>query len=203
MSESAVGDLRRDEELTVWKWALVAALVLVPVAARLVPYWFHFMPLTAVAIFSGAWFADWRLKLGIPLAARVVSDLALGFQMAQPSEVLFVYACLVVSVLLGWMVRRRRATVLAPMVAGLTSAVVFFLVSNFGVWLASTPALGPYYYPPTLAGLAKCYEMAWPFFRATLISDVVYTGVLFAAYAWACQLSPKWAIVPGWQGNRQ
>ena len=203
MSESAVGDLRRDEELAVWKWALVAALVLVPVAARLVPYWFHFMPLTAVAIFSGAWFADWRLKLGIPLAARVVSDLALGFQMAQPSEVLFVYACLVVSVLLGWMVRRRRATVLAPMVAGLTSAVVFFLVSNFGVWLASTPALGPYYYPPTLAGLAKCYEMAWPFFRATLISDVVYTGVLFAAYAWACQLSPKWAIVPGWQGNRQ
>lgn len=203
MSESAVGDLRRDEELTVWKWALVAALVLVPVAARLVPYWFHFMPLTAVAIFSGAWFADWRLKLGIPLAARVVSDLALGFQMAQPSEVLFVYGCLVVSVLLGWMVRRRRATVLAPMVAGLTSAVVFFLVSNFGVWLASTPALGPYYYPPTLAGLAKCYEMAWPFFRATLIGDVVYTGVLFAAYAWACQLSPKWAVVPGWQGNRQ
>lgn len=203
MSESAVGDLRRDEELTVWKWALVAALVLVPVAARLVPYWWHFMPLTAVAIFSGAWFADWRLKLGIPLAARVVSDLALGFQMAQPSEVLFIYACLVVSVLLGWLVRRRRTTVLAPMVAGLTSAVVFFLVSNFGVWLASTPALGPYYYPPTLAGLAKCYEMAWPFFRATLISDVAYTGVLFAAYAWACQLSPKWAVVPGWQGNRQ
>lgn len=203
MNESANGDLRGDDNLTAWKWALVVALILVPVAARLVPYWPNFMPLTAVAIFAGAWFTDWRLKLGIPLAARVVSDVALGFQMAQPSEVLFLYACLVVSVLLGWAIRRRRQTVLAPLAAGLTSAVVFFLVSNFGVWLESTPVLGPYYYPPTAAGLLKCYEMAWPFFRATLVGDVAYTGILFGAYAWACQLSPRWALVPGWEGLRQ
>jgi hypothetical protein len=198
MREITGGEFRQvGQELNLQKWALVAALVLVPVAARLVPYWWHFMPLTAVAIFAGAWFTDWRLKLGIPLAARLLSDAALGYDMAKPSEVLFIYACLVVSVLLGWMIRRRRQQVLAPLAASLTSAVVFFLVTNFGVWLESTPSLGPYYYPRTLAGLVTCYEMALPFFRSTLIGDVVYTVALFAGYAWACQWSPRLAEIPG------
>lgn len=185
------------QDLSLQKWALVATLVLVPVAARVVPYFWHFMPLTAVAIFAGAWFTDWRLKLGIPLAARLISDLALGYDMAKPSEILFIYLCLMVSVLLGWAIRRQRTSVVAPLAASLTSAVVFFLVTNFGVWLESTPSLGPYYYPPTLAGLARCYEMALPFFRGTLIGDVGYTVALFAGYAWACQWAPRLAELPG------
>ena len=49
---------------------------------------------------------------------------------------------------------------------------LFFLVTNFAVWLAWD------YYPKTLEGLILCYTMAIPFFQNTLISTCLFTGVL-------------------------
>jgi hypothetical protein len=176
--------------LNIEKWLLVAALVLVPVACRQIPWFPNAMPVSAVALFAGAWFRDWRLMLGIPLLTRLLSDLMLGYETASASEVLVIYACLAFSVACGWLVRNQRQQPLPVLTSCLASAVVFFLVTNFGVWLASTPNLGPFYYPPTLAGLARCYEMAWPFFRGTLVGDIVYTGVLFGGYAFAASRYP-------------
>ena len=54
------------------------------------------------------------------------------------------------------------------------SSTVFFLISNFGVWL-----LG---YPHTLEGLITCYTLAIPFFGNTLIGDLMFTGGLFYSF---------------------
>jgi hypothetical protein len=172
------------------KWVLIAGLVLVPVACRQMPWIPNAMPVSAVALFAGAWFRDWRLMLGLPLLTRLLSDLLLGYETASATEVLVIYGCLAVSVVCGWLVRRQRQQPLPVLTACLASAIVFFLVTNFGVWIASTPNLGPYYYPPTLAGLVRCYEMAWPFFRGTLLGDVVYTAALFGGYAFAASRYP-------------
>ena len=62
--------------------------------------------------------------------------------------------------------------------ASLAGSVVFFLVSNFGVWM------GWKMYPATVGGLIDCYVAALPFFRNTVLGDLAYAGLMFGIYAW-------------------
>ena len=54
--------------------------------------------------------------------------------------------------------------------------VVFFIVSNFGVWFSG------FMYPLTFDGLLSCYIAAIPFFRATLASNILFSFILFGGY---------------------
>jgi len=60
--------------------------------------------------------------------------------------------------------------------ASVTASVVFFVLTNFGVWLSSP------FYAKTGAGLAACYTAAIPFFHQTLLSDLFFVGLLFGLY---------------------
>ena len=63
------------------------------------------------------------------------------------------------------------------MLAGsLGASVIFFVLSNLGVWLSEQG------YPLTMGGLVACYTMALPFFQNTLIGDLFYALVLFLIY---------------------
>lgn len=46
------------------------------------------------------------------------------------------------------------------------ASFLFFLISNFGVWLN--------YYPHSTEGLISCYLLALPFYGRTLIGDLVF-----------------------------
>ena len=70
--------------------------------------------------------------------------------------------------------RRNYGSIVAGSVA---AAIVFFLVSNFGVWLT-----WPATYPHTIAGLADCYARAIPFARGTFAGDVVFSLVFFGLW---------------------
>ena len=52
---------------------------------------------------------------------------------------------------------------------------LFFIISNFIVWLTSGGA-----YPYTISGLLYCYEMGIPFYRHHLVSTMIFTPILFA-----------------------
>ena len=69
------------------------------------------------------------------------------------------------------------------MLASLISSTVFFIVTNLGVWLVGG------LYPHTLPGLENCYILALPFFRNTLMGDLLYTGVLFGSFAMAKRIT--------------
>ncbi|MFT6850871.1 MAG: hypothetical protein ACJATA_001688, partial [Sphingobacteriales bacterium] len=53
---------------------------------------------------------------------------------------------------------------------------LFFLITNFAVWTTG-------YYSMTFAGLIESYTMAIPFFRNTVVGDLVFNGVFFGAFA--------------------
>jgi len=61
------------------------------------------------------------------------------------------------------------------LVYSLFSAVLFFVVTNFGVWLVG-------WYPPTLEGLIQCYVNGIPFFRASIVSNLVYMFILTSVF---------------------
>lgn len=142
---------------------VVAVLVL----SRVLPHPPNFTPLIAVAFFAGIFLKDSRAALLVPLAAMLVADWIIGFH----SGMLFVYGALAAAVLLGrWLGQRRSAgRDVAGLVAG---SVLFFVVSNFGVWLLDG------LYPLDGAGLVACYVAAIPFFHNTLVSTLLYGGLI-------------------------
>jgi hypothetical protein len=160
---------------------LLAILFAILAAAflRLVPHPPNFGPVGALALFSGAMLGRRLLAFAAPLGALVLSDLVLGFY----PELLFVYASVLAVVLIGWLVAKQK-TALTIAAAAIASSVLFFAVTNFGVWLLMD------YYPKTPAGLAACYVAAIPFFQNTLASDLLYAGLLFGGWVLAERALP-------------
>lgn len=158
---------------------LVVLLILLAAASRLLPHPPNFAPVAAIGLFAGA-LLDRRAAWAVPLVALLASDLVLGFY--HPMSMLWNYLAFAACLLLGSALLGARRTLPRMASATLTSAVVFFALSNFGMWASG-------YYPRTWAGLVECYVAALPFFRNTLTSDVFYTAVLFGGHA----LLMRWA----------
>ncbi len=151
---------------------LVLGLMVIGVLSRLVPHPWNVTPLTAIALFGGTYLAK-RWAILLPLAIVAISDLLLGWHSTIP----FTWGAFALTGLIAWWIRPRPSAgrILTGTVAG---SVLFFVISNFGVWL--TEAL----YPRTLSGLWQCYVAAIPFFRNALLGDLVYTSGFFSLYAW-------------------
>ena len=152
--------------------AALTAIILAAALSRLIPHPPNMTSVTAVALFGGAYFSDRRLAFLAPLAALFLSDLVLGFY--HHMEVVYASFALIVCIGL-WLQKDRSALPIAG--AALASSVLFFLLTNFGVW-----AFGSLY-PMTLDGLIACYVAAIPFFRNMLLGDVLYTVLLFGGFA--------------------
>lgn len=157
-----------EESWTSW---LVVGLILVGIVSRLVPHPWNATPLTAIALFGGTYVSK-RWSLFLPLGIIALSDLVLGWHSTMP----FTWGAFVATGLLAWWIRVRPSA--ARIVAGsLLGSVIFFVVTNFGVWAMQT------LYPKTAAGLWECYVAGLPFFRNALAGDLIYTGVLFGMFA--------------------
>jgi Family of unknown function (DUF6580) len=157
----------------------VAALIIAAAATRLLPHPLNFAPVTAIALFGGAKFADRRLAFLVPFVAMLLSDLVLGFHATMP----FVYGSFALIVCLGLMLRRRQR--MLPIAATtISGSALFFVVTNLGFWLMGSD------YPKTVAGLTACYVAAIPFFQNTLLGDALYASVLFGTFAIAEALFP-------------
>ncbi len=161
------------------RFVVLLVMILAAAASRLIPHPPNVASITAVALFGGAYLTDKRLAFVVPLAALFVSDLILGFY----SHMEIVYGSFALVVCIGfWIQRNRSALRIAG--AALASSILFFVLTNFGVW-----AFGSLY-PKTAAGLLTCYVAAIPFFQNTLAGDALYTTVLFGGFALAEKLFP-------------
>jgi len=155
-------------------------MILAAAASRLVPHPPNMTSITAIALFGGAYFSDRRLAFLVPLSALFLSDLILGFY--RHMEVVYVSFALIVAIGL-WLQKHR--TVLPIAAAALGSSLLFFVLTNFGVWVFDA------LYPKTVEGLIACYVAAIPFFQNTLLGDLLYTAVLFGGFALLERQIPK------------
>lgn len=162
--------------------ALLITMVFGAAMMRLLPHLPNLTPITAMALFGGAYFSDKRLAFLVPLAALLLSDLILGLHDQMP----MVYASFALIVCIGFSLQNRRRW-LPVAGAALASSVLFFVTTNFGVWLFGS------LYPKSLEGLIACYVAAIPFFGNTLLGDGLYTAVLFGGFA----LAERWLLATG------
>lgn len=167
---------------------LVNPFLIITFAAllRLLPHPPNVAPIAAMALFGGV-YLNKKYALIFPLLALFISDLFIGFYGA--SMMAFVYGSFLLTGCIGIFLKNHKkpAVIIA---ASLFSSLLFYLITNFGVWLTGT------LYPKTLSGLLESYIMAIPFFRNTLIGDLLYTGIFFGSYELVLKfLIPKRAIL--------
>lgn len=152
------------------------ALIGVVALTRLLPHPPNFTPVLALALFGAGVFADRRVAVLAPLAAMLLTDALIGLHATLP----FVYGAVALTSLLGLGLLRDRSSPGRVGALALGSSVLFFVLTNFGVWLVQD------LYPHTAAGLWACYLAAIPFFHNTLASTVVYALALFCGL-WAAE----------------
>jgi len=132
----------------------------------MIPHPHNFTPILAVGVFSGFYFKEFFLGSLIVILSMFIGDLFLGFH----STMIFTYVSLVAAVSLGLLIKNLKIT--SILFTGISSSVIFYLVTNFGAWL-TIPM-----YEKNFAGLIQSYVLAIPFFHNTLLSTLLYLVVI-------------------------
>ena len=142
-------------------------LILVSLS-RLIPHPPNFTPVIAMAVFMPYLTRNVYSAMLVPLLAMFVSDLYLGFH----SSMFWVYISILLGTTLSHYTMSIKKTYVHLGSNALVSSTIFFVITNFAVWMSGTM------YPLTLDGLIICYTMAIPFFGNTLAGTLFYVSLL-------------------------
>ena len=129
---------------------------------RIIPHPPNFTPVIAMSFYLPLFFGLWSLPFII--LAFAITDYFIGFH----SLLIWTWGSLVI---IG-VISKFGTNIILRVFMTITGALIFFIISNFGVWLTSS------FYSPNLQGLINCYIMGIPFFGNTLLSTVLF-GALF------------------------
>jgi len=145
------------------------SLILILAFARLIPHPPNFTPIIAVAIMSGYFFKNLNLSFIVLLISMLIADMFIGFY----ENVIFVYASLLLITYIFYKLS-NKINFKNLFIYGFAGSLIFFIVSNFGVWLLGSPGLNDVVYEKSLSGLVECYILAIPFFGNTFLSTLIF-----------------------------
>lgn len=157
--------------MNISRFLFALALAAFGLAARLLPHLPNCTPINALALFAGLYFGKCKSQAFLVPAILFLSDLVLGFHSTTP----YVYASFAIISLLGYIFNNQFSskTAILPLIPA--SSLIFFALTNFGVWLTTS------LYAKTAAGLCYCYLAAIPFLANQFIGDLVYS-ILLASF---------------------
>ncbi len=166
------------------------ALIAVTVVYRLIPHPWNLVPMGAVSLYAGA-----RLPLrwawAVPMSALVISDMLMDvgiggmfFATNLVAEYhiysrIAVYGAFALTTLIGPLANRPKVGPALLPVLSLAASGLLFLTSNFAVWAGGEG----YGHPMTWPGLVATYIDGLPFYKNSLLADLVGTALLFSVDA--------------------
>ena len=156
------------------KKVLIFLFILVAAIMRLLPHLPNFTPVASMALFGGAYFNDKRLAYLVPILVMLISDAVLGFSMIS----VFVYISFLIIAFIGQIYKTVSLTNI------LLSSLLFFIITNFGVWI-----LGGYAH--NFYGLQICYIRALPFLKYSIMGDLFYSGLMWFGFNFILQKYPN------------
>lgn len=162
------------------RFGIISIIILVATMSRLLPHPANFSPIGGIALFGAAYYSKRYWAYIIPIITMWLSDLILNNVVYGVyfdkfvwfySGSLFTYGAFALIVLLGSFAL-KKVRVFSLLISALGASILFFIVSNFGVWLSSGM------YPHTWEGLTDCYVAGIPFFKNTILGDLTYSSLL-------------------------
>ncbi len=177
---------------------LLLSLLIVGIGSRLIPHYPNFTAIGAISLFAAAFAGRRSVAIIIPYIAMLFSDMILNnfvYAQAYPEDyksfiflyrgALWSYAAFGLIVIYGYTLFRNGVDLPKVIFGALGSSLIFYLLSNFGVW-AATGA-----YPVNFAGLLSCYAAGLPFLLNQVFGDLFYSLVLFGVALHVFMLKPK------------
>jgi hypothetical protein len=159
---------------------------------------YGFAPQWAIAIFSGFLFSNnkkWAFAL--PLLSMFLSDAIYEvlFSMKLSNIQGFYgkgqivnYALFAMLTCVGFFI--KQFNVIRIGVAAIAAPTLFFLLSNFDVWITNTG----YLRAKTLGGLMQCYVDGLPFYKTSIYGTLIFSVVLFSSYYFITKREQKQSI---------
>jgi hypothetical protein len=151
------------------KETVLISFIIVAVLVRLLPHPPNVAPITAVALFAGTHFSSKHWAVLMPILAMLATDIFLGFFIITP----VVYLAFVGIIALGFVIKKMNIG------SVLLSSLLFFLVTNLGVWFL--------HYPLTTEGFIACFTLAIPFFGYSIVGDLFFSAALLFGYRFAAK----------------
>tara|TARA_E500000331_G_C16850936_1_gene537710 strand:- start:28 stop:564 length:537 start_codon:yes stop_codon:yes gene_type:complete len=152
-------------------------LILILALSRLIPHPMNFTPVIAVAIMSGYFFKNIYLSFATLLISMLIADLFIGFY----ENMFFVYLSLLL-ISFSFHKLSKKINFKNLFSYGFAGSIIFFIISNFGVWALGSPGVSNLPYDKTLSGLIECYVFAIPFFPNTFLSTLIFSYLAIYIY---------------------
>ena len=180
------------------RFIVIAGFIFIAALSRILPHPPNFAPIVGMSLFGAAYMSNKKWAFAMPLIAMFLSDLIInntiyasyyGSFKLFTEDFFWVYLPIIAIVGLGFILFKKVSTT-RVLAGSLTASVLFFIVSNLGVWISSA------LYPPTIEGLMACYTAALPFFQNALLGDLFYAGIMFGAFELASRKVPALQLVP-------
>jgi hypothetical protein len=175
------------------------ALIVVAALYRVVPGRpFGFAPQIAMALFAGAVIKDKKSAFALPLLSMFISDAI--YQILYVSKLSIIpgfyegqitnYILFTLLTAVGFLI--KKINIASVVLASIAAPTVYFVLSNFFVWLSGT---GGYQHPKTFNGLMMCLADGVPFYKNSIWGTLFFSAVLFGGYYFLRQyfLKPKTA----------
>ncbi|MDC0468117.1 hypothetical protein OAP07_06085 [Bacteroidia bacterium] len=164
---------------------VLSSIILVLIAMRSIFNIPNFNPIGAIALMGGILFHKKTTAFLVTIGALFLGDIILG--LSSPiymdymfsTTFLFVYVAFLLMIMLGTALK-NRASLMTISLGSVVSAILFFLITNAGSWLALN-------YDRSLSGLMSAYNAGIPFFRATLVSQLLFSLGIYIIYNLATQ----------------
>lgn len=131
-------------------------------ASRFIPHPPNFTSLLALSFYIPLVFGS-RYILAV-IISLLITDMIIGFH----STMFFTLGSVFI---IGIISKSFKKTVFLRLSGALGGAIIFFILSNFGVWSQG-------YYGFTFSGFITCYIMALPFFGYSLVSTFIFSAVI-------------------------
>jgi len=146
------------------------SLILILAFARLIPHPPNFTPIIAVAILSGYFFKNIYLSFATLLISMLLADAFIGFY----NHIFFVYLSLLLIAFVFYKIS-EKINFKNLFIYGFIGSLIFFIISNFGVWVLGGHGVYDAAYEKNLNGLVECYVLAIPFFGSTFLSTLIFS----------------------------
>jgi hypothetical protein len=163
--------------------------------SRLLPHPPNFTAIGAIALFGGAYLTNRYLAVLVPVLAVWLSDVVLNNTVyAQAGQFVWFYEgawlqylstalCAVLGIVL-----MKRINMPSFIGGSVATALLFFALTNLGVWYGSAM------YANNFAGLMMCYGAALPFLGWSVLGNLFFGGILFGGFELAGRRFPKLAF---------
>lgn len=146
---------------------LAVALIFFTLAAsRFIPHPPNFTSLISLSFYVPVLFGTRYIP--VVLLSFILTDIFLGFH----DTIFFTWGSIF---LISFISNFFKAELTRRLIGNLFGSTLFFLITNFGVWLTGL-------YEFNFNGLITCYILALPFFGNTIVSTLFFASIIETIY---------------------